>query len=306
MKIIVTSPSFSKNKILRNELTQLFPECKLNINGIRLADNDLYEFIEDADGIIVGLEKINKEFIDKMPDLKIISKYGVGLDNIDVEYCKEKKITIGWTPGTNKLSVAEMTLSFMIMLSRNLYVTSNQLKSGHWNKDGGFNLSDKIVGIIGIGNIGKEVIRLLKPFNCEIMVNDIIDQIEYYKNISLIESSKIDIFKNADFITIHTPLTTKTENLINIDTFSIMKKNAFLINTARGGIVNQDDLKQALINNMIAGCALDTYEEEPPTDIDMLQLPNLICTPHIGGNSYESVLSMGRSAIKHLKEFFKK
>lgn len=265
----------------------------------------LIEFIGDADGLIVGLERLDREIIERLPNnLKIISKYGVGLDNIDLDSCKKRNIHIGWTPGVNRTSVAEIVVAFMISLSRNIFSTSNLLKKGIWNKEGGFNLSGKIVGIIGVGNIGKEVARLLKPFKVRCLVNDIIDQSVYYKENNLIEVTKDEIYAQADLLTIHVPLTDKTIHLINRDAIVKMKKTAFLINTSRGKVVIQQDLKWALINNIIAGAAIDVYEEEPPEDMEFLSLPNLICTPHIGGNSIESVLAMGRSAIQHLRDFF--
>ncbi|MCT7511869.1 phosphoglycerate dehydrogenase [Aliarcobacter cryaerophilus] len=304
MKVVVTSPSFSSNKILQNEIYKYFPNAILNLDGKRFDKRNLIDYIKDSDAIIVGLEPIDKEVLEQCPNLKIVSKYGVGLNNIDLEACKKRDITIGWTGGVNKLSVAEMTLGYMLMLCRNLFITSNELKNGIWNKSGGFQLSGKRVGIIGVGHIGKEVIRLLKPFNCEILVNDIINQEEYYKENNLKEVSKEEIFKTCDIVTIHTPFDSTTDNLINKKVFETMKNSSFIINSARGGIINEDDLKYALLNNLIAGAAVDAYVEEPPTDKELLSLPNLICTPHIGGNSKEAVEAMGLSAINHLKEFY--
>lgn len=304
MNITVTSPSFSSNKTLQQEIYKYFPKAKLNLDGKRFNKKDLIEYIKDADAIIVGLEPIDKEVLEQCQNLKIVSKYGVGLNNIDLEACKKRDITIGWTGGVNKLSVAEMTLGYMLMLCRNLFITSNELKNGIWNKSGGFQLSEKRIGIIGVGYIGKELIRLLKPFNCEILVNDIINQEQYYKENNLKEVSKEEIFKTCDIVTIHTPFDSTTDNLINKKVFETMKNSSFIINSARGGIINEDDLKYALLNNIIAGAAVDAYVEEPPTDKELLSLPNLICTPHIGGNSREAVEAMGLSAINHLKEFY--
>lgn len=300
MHIAVTSPSFSSNKTLQQEIYKYFPKAKLNLDGKRFNKKDLIEYIKDADAIIVGLEPIDKEVLEQCPNLKIVSKYGVGLNNIDLEACKKRDITIGWTGGVNKLSVAEMTLGYMLMLCRNLFITSNELKNGIWNKSGGFQLSEKRIGIIGVGYIGKELIRLLKPFNCEILVNDIINQEQYYKENNLKEVSKEEIFKTCDIVTIHTPFDTTTHNMVNLEVLKIMKESAFIINSARGGIINEDDLKYALQNGLIAGAAIDAYVEEPPTDKELLHLPNLICTPHIGGNAQEAVEAMGMSAIKHL------
>ncbi|MDO8452960.1 MAG: phosphoglycerate dehydrogenase [Sulfurimonas sp.] len=305
MNIAVTSPSFSNNKILQEEIYKYFPHSKLNLEGKRFNQDELIEYIKDSDAVIVGLEPINEEVLNQCKNLKMVSKYGVGLNNIDLEECKKRDIAIGWSGGVNKLSVAEMTLGYMLMLCRNLFVTTNELKNGIWNKSGGFQLSGKTVGVIGVGHIGKEVIRILEPFGCKILVNDIVNQDEYYAKNNLTEVSKEEIFKSADIVTIHTPYDETTNNLVNKEIFEMMKKSAFVINSARGGIINEYDLKIALQENKIAGAAIDAYLEEPPTDAELLILPNLICTPHIGGNSKEAVEAMGMSAIKHLREFFK-
>lgn len=304
MKIKVTSPSFSSNKILQEEIKKYFPNTTLNIQGKRFNKKELIEFIKDAEAIIIGLEEIDEEVLNQLPHLKMIAKYGVGLNNIDLEACKKRNIQIGWTGGVNRLSVAEMTLGYMLMLCRNLYVTSNELKQGVWNKSGGFQLSGKTVGIIGVGYIGKELVRLLEPFGCTILVNDIINQSDYYAQHQLIEVSKEELYTRSDIVTIHAPLDTNTQSMINLNVFNQMKKSAYILNSARGGIINENDLKYALQNGLIAGAAIDAYIEEPPTDMELLKLPNLICTPHIGGNAQEAVEAMGLSAISHVREYF--
>lgn len=304
MKIIATSPSFSKNEKLKKELLTHFPNAKLNQEGLRFSKNELLDFIGDAEGIIVGLEEIGLEILNDLPNLKVIAKYGVGLNNIDLDACAKRKIRIGWTGGVNRLSVAEMTLGYMLMLCRNLYITSNELKQGVWNKSGGFQLSGKTIGIIGVGYIGKELIRLLQPFGCTILVNDIINQTDFYHKNNLIEVTKKELYARSDIISIHTPLDNTTKGMINQQVFKQMKSSAFILNSARGGIIDEKDLKMALQNHFIAGAAIDAYIEEPPTDTELLQLPNLICTPHIGGNAQEAVEAMGMSAILHLREYF--
>jgi len=306
MKIVAISPSFSNNIVLQNETYKYFPDAKLNLEGKRFKKSELIEFIGDADGVIVGLERIDEELITLCSNLKIVSKYGVGLNNIDLNACYNRDIKIGWTGGVNKLSVAEMTLGYMLMLIRNIYCTSNELKNGTWNKSGGNQLSNKTIGIIGVGHIGKEVIRLLEPFKCKILVNDIINQSNYYISNNLIQVTKDEIFKTCDIVSIHTPFDETTSDMVDINVLKTMKSTSFLINSARGGIINENDLKYALQNKLILGAAIDAYIEEPPLDKEMLSLPNLICTPHIGGNAKEAVEAMGLSAIKHVKEFFNK
>jgi phosphoglycerate dehydrogenase-like enzyme len=304
VKIKVSTVAFSTNNLLVAELKKHFQDVVVNEKGIRIPENELVNFYKDADGIIVGLEKITSETLDQLPNLKIIAKYGVGLDNIDIDACKTRNISIGWTGGVNKRSVAEMALGFMLALSRNLYLTSNQIKSGIWNKNGGMQLTGKTIGIIGVGNIGKELIEILTPFNCNILANDILDLVDIEKD-NLRQVEKSIIFQKSDFISIHTPLNIETSNLINLEVLNKMKETAFLINTARGGIVNEKDLTFALKNKIIAGAALDVYDVEPPVDLELLKLPNLICTPHIGGNANEAVIAMGMSAIEHLIHYFK-
>ena len=304
MKIAVTSKAFSKNQILISKLKENFNDIKLNLTGRKLEEDELIEFLSDRDAVIVALEDINKTVIDALPNLKAVSKFGVGLDNIDIDYCKKKDIYIGWSAGVNNFSVAEQTLGFMLMLIRNLYITSNKLSNGIWDKNGGNSLYNKTIGIIGVGYVGKELINLLKPFKCKILVNDIIDQKEYYKQNELIESTKEDILKQSDIVTLHTPLTKDTKYFINKETLKLMQPTSYLINTSRGDIINLPDLKTALQQSFIAGAAIDVYDKEPPSDLEMMKLDNLICTPHIGGNSKEATLAMGEYAINHLKGYF--
>lgn len=306
MKIKACSNSFCLNETLVQELRKIAGakyEVILKEKKGSLTTQETIQFLKDADIAIVGLEKLDKDAIDCLPNLKLISKYGVGLDNIDVEYAKSKGIQIGWTAGLNKLSVAEMTLGFLIGLSRNLYFTDNLLSTGKWEKNGGYQLSGKRVGIIGLGHIGKEVVRLLKPFHCEIWFNDIEDVSDFSSKNNLELKSKEKIFKECDLISLHCPLTPETQGLINSKTLSLMKPSSFIINTARGDLINLEDLKIALKDRVIRGAAIDVYPEEPPTDMELLTLPNLVSTPHIGGNSEEAVLAMGRGAISHVEKF---
>ena len=301
LTIGVTTVAFSKNKTLINYIKNLgFKKVILNEIGKRLKKSELVSMLSKCDVAIVGLDKIDKSVLDYTPKLKAISKYGVGLDNINFEDCNKFNVEVLYSLGINKRSVSEMTLGFMLSLARNLYVTSNLLKNGTWKKDGGIQLSAKKIGIIGVGNIGKDLISLLKPFNCEIFVNDIINQKKYYRENNLIEVSKEFIFKNADFVTIHVPFNESTKNIINKKSLSKMKSSSFLINTSRAGVINQKDLKWALQNKIILGAAIDVYESEPPKDNDLLFLPNLINTPHIGGNAKEAVESMGENAIRNI------
>ncbi len=306
MLVKATSTSFSKHPRLSQALLASFPDAVLNTTGQKFSKDQLKAYLADADGLVLGLELVDDDVLAAAPKLKIVAKYGVGLDNLDVEACQRRGIAVGWSGGTNKRSVAEMDLCFMLALSRNLYSTSLALKGGRWDKNGGFQLSEKTVGVIGLGHTGSEIIKLLAPFGCRILGNDIVDKSDFCQAAGVEIAANETVFREADIVTIHTPLTEATHKLINRETLRQMKPTAFVINTARGPIIDQIALKEALKADIIAGAAIDVYEDEPPTDLELLALPNLFCTPHIGGNSDEAVMAMGMSAIEHLREFFKR
>jgi phosphoglycerate dehydrogenase-like enzyme len=306
MNIVVSAVAFSKNKRLVEILKNKFPNCVINYQGKRYSNSELIEYFKNAEIIIIGLEIINEDLLKNLPRLKFISKFGVGLDNIDINACKKRNIQIGWSAGVNRNAVAEMTLGLFIILIRNIYITSNQLKNNIWNKSGGKSLSECTIGIIGLGNIGKELVKLLLPFNTKILVNDIKIDLRFCKKNNLIITNKEFLYKNSDIITLHLPLNNKTKFLINKNKFLKMKNTTYLVNTSRGNLVNQNDLKWALANNKILGAAIDVYDQEPPSDFELLKFQNLICTPHIAGNSNIAVENMGISAISHIESFIKK
>ena len=305
VKIKVSSKSFSKHPILRNELLAAFPYAAFNEQFLDFSEDDFAKFIGGSQGMVVGLEPVVDPVLARCPNLELVSKFGVGLDNIDETAADKHNVKIGWTGGVNRRSVSEMTLCFMIGLSRHILFSSrNLLRIDDWNKNGGRDLSNQVVGIIGVGYIGKDLASLLKPFGCTILVNDLIDQADYYQANGLIASSKEEIYAKADIVTVHTPLDETTRGFCNAETFKQMKETSYFINCARGGLVVQTDLKQALIDGTIAGAAIDVFEMEPCADSEFINLPNLICTPHTGGSSDEAILAMGRSAIKHLVRHF--
>ena len=197
MKIKVTSPSFSKNFQLIKRLKENFGDVEVNEDGIRFNKEELIAYLKDADGVIVGLEKIDKEVIDRT-NLQIVAKYGVGTDNIDIAYLEKKGIKFCFKAGVNRQYVAEFTLGLILSSLRNIVPMSCELKKGTFIKNGGASLFGKKVGIIGVGNIGKELVKLLKPFDVNIFVNDIVDQKDYYRKNNLQEVDKEYIFKNVD------------------------------------------------------------------------------------------------------------
>jgi D-3-phosphoglycerate dehydrogenase len=305
-RVVVTPPPICNSSILRDELSKLFPQSIFNDMGRYLKEDELIRFAGEADALLVGRDRITDKVLSALPQLKIISKYGVGLDNVDQEAMQKYKVQLGWTAGVNRRSVAELTLSFMLGLCHNVFKSGGALKQGQWVKEGGQLLQGKTVGIVGCGNIGKEVVRLLKSFECEVWIHDILEMSEFCKETGAFEKSLEEVLLGADIISMHVPLTEKTRHMMNADTFGKMKPTAFFINTSRGDVVDQVALKEALVKKAIAGAALDVFSQEPPEDMGLLACPQLMVTPHIGGNAIEAVHAMAHSAFQHLKDYFNK
>ncbi len=305
MKIAVISPLFSRSNELVTTLRSHFPDTTINADNTLKTKEDIIAYLQEMDGAIVGREEIDDEILQACPKLKILSRYGVGLDNVDVEALKKRNIHLGWTGGTNCNSVAEITLYFMLSLMRNTYTTATLLKQHTWKVSGGSELTGKTIGLFGFGHIAKRVVELLKPFSCTILVCNRTQNEAEAKSYGITFASKERILEVADIISIHLPLTPQSKNLFSRAEFEAMKSSAFIINTARGGIIDEEALKVALKTGQIAGAGLEAFAQEPVQDWELIDLPNLMCLPHVGGNSKESILAMGYASIAHLKEFFK-
>ena len=303
-RVGVTPPAFCKSSLLRNELARVFPGSKFNDRDRYLSESELIEFLNDVDAAIVGRDPVTEKVVNALPRLKIVAKYGVGVDTVDRDALERRRVAIGWTPGVNRLSVAELTIGFMIGLCHNAFRAGDSLKRSAWQKDGGSQLTGKTVGMMGCGHVGMEVVRLLSPFSCRLLVCDILDKSDFCRNHGAVEAGFEEMLEQSDIVSLHVPLTHLTRNVIDAKVFQRMKETAFLVNTSRGRVVDQEALKTALREGFIAGAALDVFAEEPPNDPDFLSLPNLMVTPHIGGNSREAIEAMGRAAIQHLVKYF--
>lgn len=305
LKIAIASRSLCNHGGLRQELKDSYPHATLIWNDTNrvFSGEELIGFLKGADRAIVGLEKMDLSVIESLPELKHVSKYGVGLDGLDLKTLAEHGKTVGWTAGVNKRSVAELTLTFMLLGVRNVVLSAENIRQEKWVREPGRQLTKKKVGIIGCGNIGKELVDFLKPFECDIKVNDIKPDLDFYKKNKLVNSTLEEIYEHCEIITVHVPLNSKTKGMISEKQFAGMKCKPFLINTARGGIIDEKALLQALNQGQISGVGLDVLSEEPPRDWTLSKHPKVILTPHIGGNADEAVLAMGRAAIRNLENY---
>lgn len=300
-KVAVCSRSFSRNRILRAELLSKYANVTFNDSGLQFEGDQLVNFLQGHHLAITALEKIDDSILSKLPLLKAIGKYGVGLDMIDMDAMRRHAIRLGWSGGINKRSVAELVIAQAIALLRHVPQSNAEVCSGIWKQNIGRLLTGKTVGIVGCGNVGKDLVALLKPFNCKIFVNDILDFPDFYRDNDVVPTSLEGLLSQSEIVSLHLPLDASTKNLINKDRLALLLPNTILINFARGGIVDEKALKILLREGRIGGACFDVFETEPPEDSDLLNLPNFIATPHIGGSSEEAVLAMGRSAIEGLE-----
>ena len=299
--VVVTSRSFSTHPVLREELLKSYANVTFNDSGESLQGETLIEFLRGHERAITALETLDEKVFSSLPELKIVSKFGVGLDMIDIDAMSRHGVLLGWTGGVNRRSVAEMVVSAAISLLHRVPEAMSEIRSGTFRQIRGRQLSGRTIGIIGCGHIGKELAVLLKAFNCSVLAHDILDFPEFYQaNLHVSPIGLDDLLKNSDVVTLHLPLDHSTLNILNADRLKLMKDGSILINMARGKLVDEQALKKLLKQERLAGVALDVFSLEPPTDTELLALPTVMATPHIGGSTEEAVLAMGLVAISGL------
>jgi D-3-phosphoglycerate dehydrogenase len=298
--IAVTSRSFSNHQVLKEELLLRYSNVTFNERGENLSGQNLINFLRGHVKAITALEVLDDIIFSALPELKVISKYGVGFDMIDLEAMERHGVLLGWTGGVNKRSVAELVISSIISLLHRVPFACMEVRAGKWYQVKGQQLTGKTVGIIGCGHIGKDLAVLLKSFDCKALSYDILDFPEFYKEHGVVPVSLENLLRESDIVTLHVPLNDSTINMLNPERLELMKSGSFIINAARGGLVDDVKLKEMLKDGRIAGAALDVFSSEPPEDFELLNLPNVIATPHIGGSTEEAILAMGRAAIKGL------
>ncbi len=270
--------------------------------------DQLKTIIGGYDGLIVrSATKVTADIINAAANLKVIGRAGSGVDNIDVKAATEKNVVVMNTPGANTNAVVELTLMYLLALSRNLYKASSTMKEGQWEKKKltGNEIYGKTLGVLGYGKIGRQVAIKSRCLGMEVVCYDpyvgreIIDQF----GVRLVAQLD-DLLSAADYISIHVPKTPETTNFINKENLSKMKKGVYFINCARGGIVNEADLLWALNEGIVSGAGIDVYESEPPQNLELARHPNVICTPHLGAASIEAQENVGTQIAQQFVDMF--
>lgn len=269
----------------------------------KLSLDDLKKKVSLVDGLVVRSEtKVTQEVIDAATCLKVIARAGVGTDNIDVETATRKGIVVINSPEGNTVSAAEHTLAMLLALVRRIPQAHQSLISGEWKRSTftGVELYKKTIGVIGLGKIGRAVAERAKGFQMRVIAYDPFLTLQYGREAGIEFVRLQDLLKESDVVTIHVPLTKESANLIGEKEFSMMKKNALLINCARGGIVDEDALYKFLINGNLGGAALDVFAKEPPVNSPLLELPNVVVTPHLAASTKEAQVKVAVDVVEQL------
>jgi len=299
-RVLVTPTTFGKeDPSLRLTLEKTVREVVYNPVARPLRSPELLTLVKDADGYIAGLDHIDSSVIEAAGRLQVIARYGVGIDQVDVQAATRRGIVVTNTPGANSVAVAELAIALMLALGRRICGVDQATRSGEWPRYSGVGLKGKTVGLVGFGAIGREVASRLKAFGCRIVVTDpyvVPDCADAY-SAQLVPLE--GLLASSDFISLHASLNASTSHLVDHGFLKKMKKGAFLVNTARGELIDEGALCDALAKGHLAGAALDCFSEEPPApDHPLLRFPQVIVTPHTGSHTDEATNTMGWMSLK--------
>ena len=297
MKILICD---NLNQQVYKEL-ETIGDC-VDISKSNSRDKDLANHIKDCEIVVIrSATKLTKDVLDKAEQLKIIARCGVGIDNVDLDFAKSKNIFVTNSPSANLISVVELTVALIISVSRKLSLADSHLKKGEWNRSQflGNELYGKTLGIVGFGKAGRLVAERMKSFGMSIVFYD--PYVTAWNGSE--ESIKLDdLLRTADVVSIHVIKTKDTENLISKDMLDLLKPSSVIINTSRGGVLDEDYLFELLESEKIFGAGLDVYSNEPPKNVDRYNGLNLVTTPHIGASTNEAQLKAGLETIENIKK----
>ena len=273
-----------------------------------LEPNELKSIIDDYDGILIrSATKLTSDILENCSNLKVIGRAGVGVDNVDIEVATKNKILVMNTPLGNLEATAELTVGLMFSLYRHIHLANSSTHEGKWEKSKfmGTELKGKTLGIVGFGNIGQRVAEICNVIGMRILTNSNSASGDVLKSLSAKKVSTEELLSSSDVLSLHTKLNDQTSNMLNKETIATMKKSSVIINCARGGLINESDLKEALNNDVIAGAAIDVYETEPATENVMFGAKNLLLTPHLGASSKEAQSNVAIDVANQVADFLK-
>ena len=299
IKVGILSETIIASSELRQLCERELSEFKANISL------NFSATCRDEEILVVGKEKVDRNFLSKSPNLKAISKYGVGLNNIDFHLLRKKKILFYTRSGVNAKYVAEHALGQIIALSRNLFLSYKKSSKGEWFKNGGRSLENMVVGIVGLGHVGSALARLLQRFRAPIFYSDLEDKSLAYPDLKLKRLSYKELLTHSDIISFHVPLDEKTKHMLSDSELKVIKKDAYLVNTSRGEVIDTSALIKSLAKGNLAGVALDVIENEPILDPKLYNIDRVYISCHSAGNSKEAKTAMTMAALDGVKNYLR-
>lgn len=297
--VLVTPSSFGRHDPrLHSMLAESVGEVIGNEHGRPLTSDELRDILPACDGYIAGQDHIDAHALQHAERLRVIARYGVGVDRVDLAAAQARGIIVTNTPGANAAAVAELSIGLMLALARQIPQANQGTRRGEWPRLSGVSLAGSVVGLLGLGAIGQSVARRLQPFDCSLQAHDpfVSADLAIQLGVKLVELAAL--LANADFLSLHLPATPQTVGLVDADFLARMQPGAFLINTARGDLVDETALYRALQSGQLRGAALDAFRQEPPAaDNPLFRLPQVIVTPHMGAHTAGAVNAMGWGAL---------
>ncbi|HZD55189.1 MAG TPA: phosphoglycerate dehydrogenase [Anaerolineales bacterium] len=299
-RLLVTPTSYGRDDSrLKSELEALVGRVVYNPTGKPLTSSEVAQLLPGMDGYIAGLDEIDAHALNKADRLKVIARYGVGVDNVDLNAAREKGIVVTNTPGANSVSVAELALGLILALARQIPAAVEAVHLGKWPRYPGISLEGKSIGILGLGAIGKQLARRLKGFDCRILAFDPYADADFAKANQVELTTMEALIEQSDFISLHIPLLPETRGIVSDSFLNKMKKGSFLINTSRGEVVDEHALFKAIQSDHLKGAGLDAFSVEPPDPKNpLLALPQVIATPHLGAQTDGATSNMGWLAMR--------
>lgn len=301
--LITTVPFGDKNRLPLELLEGAGIEYVINPLGRKLTEAELSEMITDFDVVIAGTEPITDRVMERASRLKLISRVGIGLDSVDLHAAERRGIQVSYTPDAPAPAVAELTIGIMLTLLRHVHVANAQMHRGEWQRYFGRRIPELTIGVVGAGRIGGRVLRRLAAFGTpRVVVNDLHPDPHVADKLKIEWSDKETIYREADMISLHLPLTGKTKDMIRYEQLKSMKSDAIVINTSRGGIINENDLVRVLNEGHLSGAAIDVFEKEPYKG-DLIQIERCLLTSHMGSMSVDCRTKMEIEATEEAVRF---
>jgi len=302
-KILVTPTSFGPSAQMapKDKLLSFTNNIVYNPHQRPLTEDELIPLLEGCSGYLAGLDFITEKVLESTKTLRVISRYGIGCDRVDLEAARKHGITVTNTPGANADAVADLTLGLMLAVARGIPLLDKTTKQGDWLRRTGIELGGKTLGLVGFGMIGKKVAKRAAGFGMTVIAYDPFIDKEYAGSNNVLPVVFDRVITDSDFLSLHLPYSEKTKNIISRDAIDQMKRGAVIINTSRGGLIDEEALLDALKNEKLSGAGLDAYAKEPPdTGYPLFDLPNVVTTPHTAAHTKEATLNMAAMAVDNL------